>query len=518
MKKFLCMLLFCPIINFAQSSKEFTSIGQLNFIPVNMGEVEIGHSIDHGNIQLFRPLGLKVVTDNKYLLDSSFISRFRSPSDSSLTRIYYDYDAGGNQILENAISTCFGCSSGEPGKVESEFDEHGNRTKYISYMLTPTNHYIPEFKVEQSFDSGNILKLYSSYVWDSKSDQWINYLKREYIYDDNDKLIEEVHYEWDINSNLWNYYFKIEQRFDVDGNNLLYATYHYNKTTGIWAGDEKKESVFEDKKLKFFVVSNWDESSGDWINAEKTEITNDAASDKIIYVTFRWNEIEKRWDNYNKYDYSFGSNKKIALLISFSVDDDKQWVESFKEEYSYDNRENEILEVRFGWNTLTNQWINEWKHEMDYSSENQLTSNIYYSWDHPTSLWILASKVDFSFDIYGNKIREITYSWDLTNSQWSIYYKFEYFYSLHTFTNKPDQFEIQQPKIYPNPMFERFTLEINNQLVTQCQLFNSKGMLIKTLPVKMGINTFNVSNLQKGMYLLKIETEGEMIVKKLIKN
>lgn len=514
MKTLIFILLLMPVIGLAQSNTvAFHSFYEKSF---NINQ-EIPQTEATFKQNASGTATLHFSDDYKILLDSSFISRFRSSSDSSLTRIYYAYDEKGNEILENNISTCFGCSSGEPGKTESEFDSNGNRTKYIMYRLTPTNQYIPEVKVEQSYDVGNKLTHYFGSLWEAKSNQWINYRKEEYSYNANDKLINEVHYLWDINNKDWTFNFKIDQSFDQDGNMIFYADYDYNKNTGLWEGHEKKEYVFEGKNILSFVKFNWNENTGDWINSEKMESSYDSASNKTLEIIYRWNEAEQRWDNYNKYAYFIGSNNKIAALTAFDVDANKQWIGSFKQDYSYDDRGNEILQLRYGWDTETNQWMNEWKYDMDYNSNNQLISETYYTWDQQLISWIPAHENDFWFDQYGNKTKETSHQWN-SEGQRIIYYKFEYFYSLHSITNNLERSETQQIKLYPNPAHEAFILEISDRSITQCQLFNSGGQLLQTLLVQMGVNTFNISHLRQGMYLLKIKTMEGMVVKKIIKN
>lgn len=73
-------------------------------------------------------------------------------------------------------------------------------------------------------------------------------------------------------------------------------------------------------------------------------------------------------------------------------------------------------------------------------------------------------------------------------------------------------------RIYPNPAHEMFTLEINDRSVTNCELFNSNGQLIKTLPVKQGANNYTIRDLKEGLYLIKIKSEEGTMVKKIIKN
>jgi hypothetical protein len=68
-------------------------------------------------------------------------------------------------------------------------------------------------------------------------------------------------------------------------------------------------------------------------------------------------------------------------------------------------------------------------------------------------------------------------------------------------------------KIYPNPMNEISTIELNkNYGKTQLELFSMDGQLIKyiTYSNKKIIN-FNRDNLKSGIYLLKISSDSELI-------
>jgi len=73
-------------------------------------------------------------------------------------------------------------------------------------------------------------------------------------------------------------------------------------------------------------------------------------------------------------------------------------------------------------------------------------------------------------------------------------------------------------KVYPNPANGMVTLEISDRSVTNCELFNSNGQLIKTLPVEQGVNNYTIRDLKEGLYLIKIISKEGTMVKKIIKN
>lgn len=74
---------------------------------------------------------------------------------------------------------------------------------------------------------------------------------------------------------------------------------------------------------------------------------------------------------------------------------------------------------------------------------------------------------------------------------------------------------ISKLKIYPNPTFGKFNIEIQeNATVTLTDLLSK---VIVANPVKSGNSTIDISNYQAGMYLLNIANENGSVTKKIIK-
>ena len=71
--------------------------------------------------------------------------------------------------------------------------------------------------------------------------------------------------------------------------------------------------------------------------------------------------------------------------------------------------------------------------------------------------------------------------------------------------------------VYPSIVQEELNLKINNDLLNICHIYNSNGQFIKTLYLTKGVNTFNLSNLAPGVYILQMTGNQGSIVKKIIK-
>jgi Secretion system C-terminal sorting domain len=78
--------------------------------------------------------------------------------------------------------------------------------------------------------------------------------------------------------------------------------------------------------------------------------------------------------------------------------------------------------------------------------------------------------------------------------------------------NNPAEIENQDVLIYPNPTKNYFTIE-SNQKVSSIELYNSIGQIVF---VENNTNIIQVTNLSKGIYIMKVNLENGSITKKVI--
>jgi len=82
-------------------------------------------------------------------------------------------------------------------------------------------------------------------------------------------------------------------------------------------------------------------------------------------------------------------------------------------------------------------------------------------------------------------------------------------------TSNEDELELKANLlVYPNPSTDKITVELKNDLdLEEASLFNIRG---KEVRVKMIDNSFNVSKLPRGVYVLRIVTSKGMIEQKVV--
>ncbi len=93
-------------------------------------------------------------------------------------------------------------------------------------------------------------------------------------------------------------------------------------------------------------------------------------------------------------------------------------------------------------------------------------------------------------------------------------------HDVNTETGKKEMVKQQgEVKLYPNPVEDQLTIQSSNlKSYNKAQIYSTTGQLLSTYNVKKEATTsINVANLPKGIYILQITSEKEMISTKFIK-
>ena len=71
-----------------------------------------------------------------------------------------------------------------------------------------------------------------------------------------------------------------------------------------------------------------------------------------------------------------------------------------------------------------------------------------------------------------------------------------------------------QMSVYPNPATDRICVTLENLENIDATLFDMSGRAVKTLTLRNGDNTIDISTLQNGIYLIRVAGSVTKIVKK----
>lgn len=375
--------------------------------------------------------------------------------------------------------------NGKPKTVESGFPKSLLGKYFIDslygYSFKSKSDSLLTRKEYDKYDANGLAS--TNYELDTITNKWIG-SKSVITLGANGTFSLETDYSWDTITNNWINAYEYQPYFNANGKDTMDASSTWNPATSLWVINNKRVN-----KL------NTDGNDTSEIGYEIDTTTN-------------------KWVADYKYENAFDANGNDTLSFYSEFNTmTNQWVVTAKYEYAYDANNNQILEIDSYLNPNTNQWAAESKYEYTYNSNGFQTSFLYYYWN--SSQWVIANEDETIIGDNGFPILETYYNMNQITNQLALTEKdYSYVYNVTVGINSVKNGSVSY---YPNPANSIVNLEISDNAVSQCQIYNSNGQLISTYLLKQGKNIINVSNLITGLYIIKIQTQKETITSKLIK-
>ncbi len=70
--------------------------------------------------------------------------------------------------------------------------------------------------------------------------------------------------------------------------------------------------------------------------------------------------------------------------------------------------------------------------------------------------------------------------------------------------------------VYPNPGTGVFTIEMNDELNATVEVYDALGKKVKTIQQNGFKSVLDLTGFPKGMYMINITSEGQLVSKKIV--
>ncbi|MDH8702074.1 hypothetical protein M2138_001428 [Dysgonomonadaceae bacterium PH5-43] len=328
-------------------------------------------------------LGAQQTTKTVCLLDSL---KLYSVEDGKIEEsTYYTYDSRGNLI--SSIKD-YGSYS---NKIEMAYDDNGNPTLYAEYYKdSDSNNWAGrERKIELAWNEFGNKTLSISYTWDDDLNDWVGEEDRDYYWDEYDYMekygtieyYEKLDYYRTPEDENNNYgCAKYEYFYDATGFPLYRLGYNYRKPTRTWDIVEKREVKRVGDEL-FYVTYNYNRSTGKYTETDRIKVIIEMVNGKYTLLT-----------RYEYYD-----------------EDDNQWREGNKLEWTYDEKGNlssyTIFELGYNYNSDEDEYIfsPKYRYEYTWNSDKSIASKTqYWYWDSEKEQWNEGRRTTYKHAFKGN--------------------------------------------------------------------------------------------------------------------
>jgi len=378
------------------------------------------------------------------------------------------------------------------GRKKFTFTVNGNMTTAITSSQDASTLFIwaNSAKTETTVNTAGKITSNVTYSWNKTTSKWIPSMKMEYTFNQNGHLTSNSTYMGNPITGSLIGLFKTEYTLDANGNIISDIGYSWDTPSNSWVKSSKTEYTYANGKMTLDLSSDWDDGTDTWIKSSKTEHTYNAGGKNTLDITYNWDET-------------------IAI---------PDWVKSDKIEYTYDTNGNMTSEISSKWNKEASIWVYSDKTELNLNANGEMTMYSMYSWDENTNKWIGFMKTTTTFGSTSGGIKysiSTSHLWDEDANNWIVASRSTSYYSNQT--NLADEISVTNMRVYPNPAREFIVFDFANfSEIALVEIFDIQGK--KVLEQKLSANMqISVSNLQKGLYLYRLNSAGNIYSGKIMK-
>lgn len=411
--------------------------------------------------------------------------------------------------------------------------------------------------------ANSLSKTISRYSWDENAQDWFLNSSADVKYLANNETQEIV--EYDAQGMPFN---KTEYFKSADGK--ISGNTQFTYQDGVWVPQTKFESEVDDANVEIrneyfsWLQNNWVVQSG-----TKQIVERRTANEEIV-VNLHFNEnlnkyipfkksistfnnslleqtifqeyVQNQWVNKNAEGYDYDANQKISSVFYTTWDGVTfQNVELYTNIVWHDYKTEKFSQMELKtWNGTN--WISSQKAVYQYLVNN---SKIGITFDYKNNEWVYSYRISEEFDMLNNpksfKIESYNEnSWDVL-AETKLEYTYDnsnrliesiakvfdgkkwYNLSKETIVYHTGATGINTNKhslkLYPNPSVDYFMVQTAKTSAAEINIYNLSGQLVENIKSSdLSTEKINVSNLQKGMYIVEVKQGSELYSSKLLIN
>jgi len=430
----------------------------------------------------------KIISAN----DNQLITEIKVNDNDSTFRYLYLYDLLGNKVIE---SKYFQQDSIWIRRSLNEWLYDGIKCTGQRERIWKNDSWLITFKIDyEYFNDKLISELHSIYTNGSDT----NLKKIEFQYSAN-SLVSKKEYLWQENS----WVLSIQTDFSYFQNGQADSI-----TTTVFPTGNK----FNQLQSKFTYNSKgilenqlFREKSGtDWVNSSLINwyFLSDSTTISSI-CNKKWINGTSSWENTQRIDYEYNDSLNLSVETYFRWST-KFWKNDIRYDYLYDNKN--ILVKK----TLSKPIYNDWRGLVSINYSNFTLNR--------------ANDIESKFEFWGGTTGELTTSYIpfIFNNEISIQkgrsLQISYIPVRDTTLFTPvGTNSIHFIPVYPNPSEGIFYINTQDYFIKSWSISGINGQILKKQEVSFQTGVIDITDFPRGVYILRVATNNEQFIQKLIK-
>lgn len=356
-------------------------------------------------------------------------------------------------------------------------------------------------------------------VWNFGTSVFDTVTKELYTYDSYGNVLSKSYYS---NGNMMNSSYTRDYTYNANNKPSSVIQKAFNTTSGLFENNRRTTYTYygngfmASESVEYFLTP-----SGIWENSYKIDYVQNGSGNYTTIVNSNWDNISNSWvySGKNEYDYI---SPNLDIYDPFIV-----WGNNIYYEYNTSlsawepsDRYTETTLPNGGYEELaeayiTGTWTNYSKYVSTHNSFGFEDSYYEFYWNTGLNSWdtTIIKLYEYQYNVNNLPIERIDSTksglgnWNIKRNRYSDYVQ------VNVDVAAINEVQIANVSVYPNPIAEQFTINVDN--FTKLQIVDLSGKIVLESTEKI----VNSSYLESGMYLLKVYNDQQLIAtKSILKN
>jgi hypothetical protein len=370
--------------------------------------------------------------------------------------------------------------------------------------------YVNSYKNVYTYNSSDLMTSRIEYMWDGT--QFEPSSKTVKAYDQYDNEIEYTYYYWDMNDWVIGYGNKTSNTYTATGKILVSTISEFDINTAVWTPYYRMTNTYNASSYQTSVLYEMYDA-GNWENMSKEEYTLNASGHWSEIMIFNWDLHTNDWQEETKViGISWLDFDEFLVLEGIiQTKNNNVWENEMKILVTYNGNKMILSETYQRW--LFGSWVNSERNVNTYDAKNNLTENLYQNY---LLTWITNGGQRYLYDYAANgnvlSIEDSFYDmgqWIKSGKRINIYFS-------SSIKNSKKEHNLS---VYPNPVMDRLTIELNSDNISIINVFNISGqnVISRQVGANSGKVNIDVANLNSGVYFIQVISGNQTTTQKLIK-
>ena len=323
-----------------------------------------------------------------------------------------------------------------------------------------------------------------------ENNQWVDNLEI-FIYRPASQLLYDslVYKSYDSTLMSFSPFMKYVNHFDLNGNDILNIGSQYDNESSTWIEMFKTEKSFLDNNLVYQEIDYfWNDQTVQWEKSFKTSYAYDNAELIFVYEDL-YNGTD--WEPYRKEVHDRNVANDYYSVLDSIYD---YWTFGFKpaglDVYSGIGNTLDTA-AYFSWNDTIGDWDSEELYAYNYEDNGNIKSVDFYANTNKLEKSV-SDNMNFQ------KVQSLVYYY--SNNNTSV-----------------EDLKTVLINAYPNPVKDEVQLQVPNPVNCWLNIFNIHGKRILTRQIHSRTTQIDISNFENGIYLFRVDNNGESATKKIVK-